>query len=135
MQPNLLYSLFLNTQVNFPLFIVSPNGSCVLFFLSPVLQGNDVKAELKMLGKSLPAVFMEVVQAVSNDIVGESIEMYQAVISYAHSGSKVNYCPSQLLLIFSVYKNFGLLNLLHVLRRVLFSGTAAIHLTYASRPS
>lgn len=52
------------------------------------IKGNDVKAELKMLGKSLPAVFMEVVQAVSNDIVGESIEMYQAVISYAHSGSK-----------------------------------------------
>jgi hypothetical protein len=51
------------------------------------IKGNDVKAELKALGKSLPAVFMDVVEAVCIDKVGESIELYQAMITFAHSGA------------------------------------------------
>lgn len=58
------------------------------------IKGNDVKAELKALGTSLPAVFMEVVEAVCNDKVGESMELYQAMITYAHPGPKGEQRPN-----------------------------------------
>lgn len=62
------------------------------------IKGNDIKAELKMLGKSLPAIFMEVVEAVCNDKVGESMELYKAMITYAHPGPKEDQGPNLLTL-------------------------------------
>ena len=71
-------------------------SSYSLLFVSSPLQGNDVKAELSTLGKTLPAVFMKVVEAVCDDRVGESMELYQAMISYAHSGPEVKHCTQLL---------------------------------------
>lgn len=50
------------------------------------IQGNDVRAELMALRKSLPAIFTEVVNAICSDTVGDSLELYQAFVSYAHQG-------------------------------------------------
>ncbi|KAG0599921.1 hypothetical protein M758_12G187800 [Ceratodon purpureus] len=58
------------------------------------IKGNDVKAELKALGKSLPAVFMKVVEAICNDKVGEPMDLYQAMVSYAHSGPEEEQRPN-----------------------------------------
>lgn len=38
------------------------------------------------LRKSLPAIFTEVVNAICSDTVGDSLELYQAFVSYAHQG-------------------------------------------------
>lgn len=64
-----------------------------------------MKAELKTLGKSLPAVFMKVVEAVCNDKVRESMELYQAFISYAHSGPEVRHCTQLLGMKFTTHMN------------------------------
>ncbi|CAM6030555.1 unnamed protein product [Sphagnum balticum] len=50
------------------------------------IQGNDVRAELMALRKSLPAIFTEAVNAICSDTVGDSLELYQAFVSYAHQG-------------------------------------------------
>lgn len=42
------------------------------------------------LGKVLPSVFMEVVKAVCNKSVGESLELYQAFVSCADVEAEVN---------------------------------------------
>ena len=47
-------------------------------------QGNDVRLELIALRRTLPAVYMEVVTAICNTAVGESVELYKAFVSYAH---------------------------------------------------
>lgn len=54
------------------------------------MQGKDVRAELMALGKVLPSVFMEVVKAVCNKSVGESLELYQAFVSCADVEAEVN---------------------------------------------
>lgn len=42
------------------------------------------------LGKVLPSVFMEVVKAVCNKSVGESLELYQVFVSCADGEAEVN---------------------------------------------
>jgi len=57
------------------------------------IEGKDVRAELMALGKVLPSVFMEVVKAVCNKSVGESLELYQAFVSCADGEAEAESKP------------------------------------------
>lgn len=49
------------------------------------VNGSNVRVELIATSKNLPLVFAEVEKVLSNELVGQAVECYQAFVSYAYS--------------------------------------------------
>lgn len=50
------------------------------------VQGTNIRAELLALGKTLPNIFANVIEALCDGMVGSAIDYYQAFTKYAHAG-------------------------------------------------
>eukprot|EP00249_Psilotum_nudum_P007274 c20442_g1_i1 orf=228-1967(+) len=49
------------------------------------IQGDNVRLELLLTTKSVPAIFTEVVDLLCSSSVGQAVDYYQALVSYAHT--------------------------------------------------
>ncbi|KAL2628535.1 hypothetical protein R1flu_013221 [Riccia fluitans] len=50
------------------------------------IEGVNIRAELLSLGKSLPSIFADVVEALCSGTMGGALDYYQAFTQYAHAG-------------------------------------------------